>query len=327
MRLPDFTAIWQKRSWWWMVAVLAAANLIFGSLMLTRYVSAQKQETVVEVQTTYGEVKMLDLAGGVPVIDASAPTTLNLSATAALAFDLTDKTILFEKNGTQVLYPASTTKMVTALVVRDIYQLDDQITITGNDLAFDNVIGLRVGETLTIYDLLKALLIRSSNESALALAFHSPNGYVDFVEKMNQKVVDLGLKAHFANPAGFDDPGQQASAYDLAIIAEALLMDPVLAEVVASAQTPIAGVDDTQTRNLTTTNQLLRAYTQNPSSLPYSVFGVKTGTTNLAQEALVTGIDLNGHRILIVVLGARNRYNDTQVIADYIIDNVSWQTE
>ena len=251
---------------------------------------------------------------------ASAVLETALSAQGALAMDTATKKILWQKNATTQYYPASTTKIITALVARDLYDLDDLVEITTADLVYGNTVGWYIGEKIPVRDLLQALLIVSANEVGLALANHAPGGYDGFIAAMNTKVERLGLRnTHFVNPQGFDATDQQTSAFDLAIAALELLRDDFLADIVATPTQTVTTASGHSYR-LTNTNHLLTR-----DDLPYKVKGVKTGTTNLANEALVSLLEKDGHEILLVVLSAQNRYNDTIRLADFIFENFVWQ--
>lgn len=242
-----------------------------------------------------------------------------ISARSALALDINSKQVLFSKNSQELLYPASTTKIITALVARDLYQLTDEFTITAKDLIYGNNIGWQAGEKVTLKALLQALLIASSNESGLILANNAPGGYEKFIQLMNDKARSLSLKnSHFSNPQGFDDQRQKTTVHDLALVSLELLRDNELAQIVSIHQTQIANLNG-KLYNIKNTNRLFDL------DLPFTIKGVKTGTTSLANEALVTLIEKDGHQILLVVLSAKNRYNDTISLINFIFENYIWQ--
>lgn len=253
---------------------------------------------------------------------ASASSQLQgqLSAQSAVILDVGSKKILWQKNAHTQQYPASTTKIITALVANDIYDWDDVITLTSNDLQYDNNVGWQAGDQVTVADLLASLLVLSANEAGMALANHAPGGYDSFVAAMNQKVQELGLRdSHFVNPQGYDDASQQTTAWDLAIAALELLRIPRLAAIVSQPTVTVStqAGRDFQLRN---TNQLLSR-----TDLPYLVKGIKTGTTHLASEALVSLLEQGDKQILVVVLSTKNRYNDTTTLADFAFGNFIWQ--
>ena len=262
-----------------------------------------------------------------PVLKTASPSALALSAQGVIALDLASETILFTKNEHTPFYPASTVKIMTALVVRDQFPLDDLVTLTSSDLTISNSIGLQVGETLTVADLLQALLISSSNEAAQALASHHPQGMTAFVDLMNAKADELNLTtAHFISPEGFDNTEQKISAFDLLILSRALLQDDYLRSIVALDQTTISNTSG-RLYHLINTNQLFDAHTiiqTADQSFQPEVYGIKTGTTPLALEALSSFIRLDSHDFLIVVLESKTRYNDTVSLLSWLMNNYEW---
>jgi D-alanyl-D-alanine carboxypeptidase (penicillin-binding protein 5/6) len=242
-----------------------------------------------------------------------------LGSQAAIAVDVNSKQILFAKNPDLPLYPASTTKIITALVARELYDPATIITITPGDLAQGNNLGWQVGEQFSVTDVLRSLLITSANEAGTILANHNPAGYADFITQMNQKALSLGLtRSRFTNPQGYDDSSQQTTARDLTYASLALLQDPLLSEIVATAQINITNLAG-KTYQLTSTNQL-----HFRTNLSYQVKGLKTGTERLARQVLTSVLQQDEQQILIVVLSAQNRYNDTLSVADFVFTNYLW---
>lgn len=269
------------------------------------------------LQTPTTPVSRLD---AVATASASAILTGSLSSTSAVAMDVATKKILWQKNANAANYPASTTKIVTALVAREFYDLDDIITIESEDLAFGKNVGWNAGDSVRVAEILRALLIVSANEAGMILADHAPGGYDAFIARMNTKAREMGLtQTNFVNPQGFDDDAQRVSARDLAIASLELLRDDFLRDTVDTAHTTITTASG-HTFDLNNTNKLL-----SKTGLGYSVHGIKTGTTALANEALVSLLEKNSHPIIVVVLSTNSRYNDTMKIADHVFGNYVWQ--
>lgn len=240
------------------------------------------------------------------------------SSSSFLVFDRNSETILFSQNADQTFYPASTTKLMTALVVLDIYDLDDVITIKSSDLKFGNSLGFFGGEKLKTIDLLKAMLIESSNEAAYILAKHSnlANGYDDFIDLMNQKTNQLGLdNTVFANPTGLDDLNQKTTALELLKLTQFFLENDLLRDIVSQEKTSITDLEGTKTHYLYNTNKLLDNET---------FFGVKTGTTGLAAQVLVSLVKHQQKELIIVVLKSKDRYNDTTNLFEKTFDSYQW---
>ena len=286
--------------------------LLFSLAVTTYLWFFYPQKTVQKYQ-----VELYDL-DNIPVLKSKEffLDDLSLSATAVYAIDLSSMTVFYEKDSQKVLYPASTSKMMTALVALDTFNLDEELLVGKEATVSGNKLALKEGNSMTVQDLLAALLIFSANDSAYVLANHDELGLDNFVNKMNQKANDLGLtQTHFANPAGLDDPGQTSTARDLAIIARELLRHQQLKELVAMQHKQISGPN--WSYDLYNSNQLLGQI--------QGVTGVKTGTTQLAGEVLVTLIERDGHQILITLMNSQDRYQDTSKLIAWILNNYEWK--
>ncbi len=237
-----------------------------------------------------------------------------VTANAALVLDLDAGRTLFALHPDDPVSPASTAKIMTALVVLQHADLDAVATVSAHAAATGGSrMGLVAGETLTVRDLLVGLLLPSGNDAAVALAEHVAGSETAFVALMNQTAAALGLTAtQFANPHGLDAPDQMTSAADLAQVAKAALAYPYFAQVVAQPSAQVAG------RVLTNTNQLLGSYR--------GADGIKTGTTEAAGECLVASVSRRGHRVLAVVLGSADRYADVTAMLDYAAAGWRWDS-
>jgi len=242
---------------------------------------------------------------------------LTLSASSVYAIDLSSVTVLYEKDSQKSLYPASTSKMMTALVALDTFSLEEELTVGKEATVSGNKLSLKEGDLISVKDLLAALLIFSANDSAYVLANNDDLGADNFIKKMNEKALDLGLKqTHFVNPAGFDEDGQLSTARDLSIIARELLQHEQLKQLVATPYKQIIGQN--WSYDLYNSNQLLGQI--------QGVSGVKTGTTELAGEVLVTLIERDGHQILITLMNSQDRYQDTSKLIAWILNNYEWKS-
>lgn len=266
--------------------------------------------------------------GVVPIIrnEFEATRSSAIEAVTAAHFQVTDLTsgeVLLEKNATSSAFPASTTKMMTALVAREVFGLEDLLVITPEAIAEDNLLKFRVGEKILAGDLIKSLLINSSNESAEALALNYSGGKVGFVDLMNKKARDIHLtKSLFINPAGFDHENIYSTARDLTILARELLKDEWLKSVVATKTTVIT--ESTASGEIKYPNQ---HYLYNTNQLLFElpeVTGVKTGTTDGAGQVLVALVEKDGHQILFVVMGSEDRYQDTKYLINWVDQAFDW---
>ena len=241
---------------------------------------------------------------------AEPPT---ISANAAVMADLDAGQTLYARRPHEPLPPASTAKIMTALLVLQHASLADRVTVSPQAAgAAGSRMGLTAGETLTVQDLLYGLLLPSGNDAAVALAEHVGGSEAGFVGLMNQAAADLGLAdTHFANPHGLDDPTATTSAADLLTLTGAALAYPAFAQIVATQSTSAGG------HWLVNTNELLHLYP--------GADGVKTGTTAAAGECLVASVTRRGHRLLLVLLGSADRYADAAALLDYAAANWQWR--
>ncbi len=250
------------------------------------------------------------------VIESLGLIPPEFSSNAVLAEDLVTGQILFGKNIHSRMLPASTTKLMTALIAIDYYKQSDVLTVYPQALVGGSVMGLSAGEKISFRSLLYGMLLDSGNDAAFTLALNYPGGIKNFVDQMNIKASALGLAdTHFQNPAGFDSPMQYSSAYDLARIATQAAQNPEIAKVVSTKETLVTSIDDTKEHLLHNLNELLD---QN------GVVGMKTGTTPGAGENFVGLVDRENHEVLTVVLDSTNRFGETAQLMNWIYRNYTW---
>lgn len=304
----------KKINW---LLLLMLTLIVIGNLYLSFTYKEPKKEilTINERQGWFLDQKTVVKPKNFPLVQPK------INAKAFLVMEAETKNILAQENAFLPLYPASAVKMMTALVAREAYQQQTPFIINEQDLTGGNSLRLTVGERVNFDLLIKAMLINSNNQASEILANHLSGGKEAFIKKMNEKAQLLGLKnSYFANPQGFDQREQQTTAFDLAILALELERDPYLAEIVSQIQTTVKN-DSGRSWQISNTNQLLQR-----KDLVYNVFGVKTGTTPLAGEVLISLIQKDKQKIIVVVLSARNRYNETIKLANFVWDNYQWQT-
>lgn len=252
---------------------------------------------------------------------------------AYVAEPLTGK-VIYEKNAHEPMYPASTTKILTALVVMENCQMTDKATVSKRALdlvpaGYSNA-KLQVGEELTIQDLLYALLIPSANEAANVLAEHVSGSVEAFVELCNNRAKELGCEnLHFVNTNGMHDENHYCSAYDLYLIAKECRKYDVFNEIVKtkSFTVPATNIYPRDDRTFQNTNELLLSGTY---YYPYCT-GIKTGHTTPAGECLVASSSYNNLDLISVVLGGKlknsqglnERFYDTKQLFEFAYDNYS----
>lgn len=238
-----------------------------------------------------------------------------ITAESAYIVDLPTMTPVFEKNARTRMLPASTAKIITALVAYDLYKPDRVITIR-HVLEDGQVMGLIPGEKITVENLLYGLLVHSGNDAAYALA--QPIGFNRFIDRMNAKAEELHMtNTHFQNPAGLHSSNQYSSAFDLALAGRAILKNHYLSKIVSTKEIEISDVDYQYFHKLINVNKLL-------GEIP-GIGGLKTGYTIESGENLITLYKRHdGREMLIVLLKSLDRFEDTRTIVNWIDSDVEY---
>lgn len=258
---------------------------------------------------------------------------LNLNSEAAILVEVSTGRILYEKNSTKQMYPASTTKVLTAILVIENCELDEIVTVRESSLS--NIpsgyvtCNLQVGEQLSVKDLLYALMIPSANDAAYVLAEYVAGSVEEFSVMMNDKARQLGCKTtHFVNPNGIHEDSHYSSAYDLYLIADYAMKNEFFRSLVATTEYTLPATEKypNEDRVLETTNELL-----NENSKKYfykNAIGIKTGYTSKAGNCLIGGTSRDGLEFIAVVLnggttneGLNSRYVDSKKLFEYAYDN------
>lgn len=240
-----------------------------------------------------------------------------LTAQGVYVIDLATATPLYEKNKDTRFFPASTTKVMTALTARDVYALDQPLEVK-RLITEGQVADLIVGEKLTLESVLYAALIHSGNDAAYVLADNDPQGYTEFMRKMNEKAKALGMtQSNFSNPAGLDEAAQFSTPYDLTLAGRKLLQDKELSKIVSTKSITISDIDFTNFHPLYNVNQLL-------GKIP-GVGGLKTGKTELAGENLITLYKKDNREYLIVLMKSEDRFKDTEQMVNWLQTNIAYE--
>ncbi len=255
--------------------------------------------------------------------------TENLDLTAAEAagvFHLSDKTISCSKNIYKKLYPASTTKMLTAYVALKYGKLTDQVTVSAkaaSQSADSSISGLHAGDQLTLEDLLYGLLLKSGNDAADAIAEHISGDTKSFVALMNREAKALGAtRSHFRNPHGLQDEKHYTCVYDLYLILHAALgYEPFEKIIHTQKYNPVYkdanGIEITQ--EWETSNQFLNGLSQPPPGI--NIIGGKTGTTNAAGYCLALySENTRGEPIISIVMKAETGEDLYSLMADLLMN-------
>ncbi|MBI2621333.1 MAG: D-alanyl-D-alanine carboxypeptidase [Candidatus Levybacteria bacterium] len=239
-----------------------------------------------------------------------------ISAKGAVVLDRDSYVVLYEKNPKLRFSPASTTKIMTALVALEYFKLDDILTIYQSNVEGSNIT-FEQGEQFTFENLLYALMLPSSNDAASAIAQNYPGEEAAFVAKMNEKAKELHLTdTFFGEPIGLLDEKVYTTPLDLARLAAQALENSTLAKVVSTRNREIVSLQG-KNYSLYNINRLL--------DLP-GVSGVKTGFTEGAGEVLVTSKKISGEgaEIVIVVMQSEDRFLDTQILLEFLNNNINY---
>ena len=236
----------------------------------------------------------------------------------AVLMDFETGQVLYEKKADQKMYPASTTKMLTAIIALEMGKLDEEVVVSDNaDGTEGSSIWLKKGEKLTLEDLLYALMLNSANDAAVAIAEHFAGSVDEFADIMNKTAAAYGAKnTNFTNPHGLPDENHYTTAYDLAVIARHALKNPTFTKIV---QTKTKVIDRTHyvepTMLLINHNRLLWLYD--------GAIGVKTGYTTEAQQCIVAAAQKDGRTLIAVVMKTQgqNIWTDAKQLLDYGFNN------
>jgi serine-type D-Ala-D-Ala carboxypeptidase (penicillin-binding protein 5/6) len=217
-------------------------------------------------------------------------------AASVIVVDANTGQTLYEKNPDQIRAPASTQKLLTALIVAESGFLDRPVTVQKIDTMAEPVkLNIKPGDTYQRIDLLRALLVKSPNDVARCLARDNAGSVEAFAEVMNRRARELGaVNSHFVNPNGLPMPGQYSTARDLSLIARAAYANSTIRSIVCLPQLVFRYANG-RTRELENTNKVLKR-------LPYCN-GMKTGYTEAAGHCLISSGSRGGRDIIVVVLG------------------------
>lgn len=241
-------------------------------------------------------------------------STSNITAQSAIVFNPDNGDIFFSKEIGKQRSVASITKLISALVILDSFDMEESIEVSLENIPeeLDWILELEEGSTLVMKDALEAMLISSYNDVAYVVANAYPNGgYPAFINAMNRKAYQLGMNdSHFSNPAGIDDTQNYSTAKDVAKLISAVLNHEKILEIAKKGSAIVSWTDksgEVESKTIYTTNQLygVNQYIQ----------GLKTGYTKEASQCFVGYfVYQNGKRIVTVVLGSQDRFNDTKVL-------------
>lgn len=268
---------------------------------------------------------LLGLTPGTAQASPTWPNQIQISAEGGIVIDADSGAVLYGQNIHQTYFPASITKILTALIVIEECDLDDVVTFSHNAVynveAGSTSAGMDEGDQLTVRQCLYAMMLKSANEVANALAEHTAGSIEAFAAMMNAKAVSLGCQeSNFTNPSGLNDENHYTSAYDMALIAKAAFSNELFVEIDSSLYYDLPPTK----RNV----DGLRVYPghkmlkQNTAEYFPGIIGGKTGYTSLAGNTLVTCAERDGMKLITVILnGRQTHYEDTRKLMNFGFSN------
>ena len=251
----------------------------------------------------------------------SWPSGVSIEADGGVLMDADTGTILYNKNMDEAYYPASITKILTALLVLEHCDLDEIVEFSHDDVynveAGSSSAGIDEGDRLTVRDCLYALMLASANESANALACHVSGSREAFAELMNEKAESLGCRgSHFSNPSGLNAEDHYTTTYDMALITREAIKNPVFLEINGTRSYQLAPTKRSPEGGYVANHH--KMLSKNESVYYPGAFAGKTGYTSLAGNTLVTCAKQGEMTLIAVVLnGHQSHYTDTKALFDF----------
>jgi len=253
----------------------------------------------------------------------SQPVVINknkpqLSTNYYILLDNDTNQIIVSQNENSRVYPASTTKLATALTALNIYPLEEVVTVSSGYID-GKIMELKEGEKVTIKTLVAGLLIYSANDAAFNLANHYPQGVPGFIDQMNNLVTKYGIKnTHFVNYDGLHNENHYSTPYDLAQLGRLASKNPTLKEFVKTKSMNLSDINGQIVHHVINTNELL--------GIVPEVEGLKTGWTPEASGTFIGLLNINGHYLISVVAQSEDRFNDTKILLNWAKNNLTWRT-
>lgn len=249
----------------------------------------------------------------------------DINAESALLIDNKTNKVLYSKDMNRKMFPASTTKILTAILVLENHSLDEKVTASYNAVmtipSGYSTASIQIDEVLTVEQLLELLLVHSANDAANVLAEYTGGSIDSFVAMMNTKINELGLSdTHFTNPYGLQDNNHYTTAHDLAIIMQYCLKNDDFRKIAGQASCAIPSTNKSEPRKYSSTNELLIA--GNSNYYPNLIAG-KTGYTSEAGECLVSAAYNDNLELVGVILNSNSRFKDTRSLYNYGYTNFS----
>ena len=247
------------------------------------------------------------------VVTDSQDGDTSMNAEAGALFNVTDRSVVYSKNAFERLYPASTTKVMTAIIALEEGNLSDQVTVTEDAVITEagaSLCGIKPGDVITMQDLLYGLMMPSGNDAANAIAVHMYGSIDAFADRMNVRARELGATGtHFMNPSGLTDENHYTTAYDLYLMFNEAMKLPLFREIIAEDSYTANyqnGAGEAVSKTWTVGNWYQKGELETPAGV--SVLGGKTGTTQAAGYCLIMASnDSQDKEYISVVLKSDSR--------------------
>lgn len=247
------------------------------------------------------------------VVTDSQDGDTSMNAQAGALFNVTDRSVVYSKNAFERLYPASTTKVMTAIIALEEGNLSDQVTVTEDAVITEagaSLCGIKPGDVITMQDLLYGLMMPSGNDAANAIAVHMYGSIDAFADRMNVRARELGATGtHFMNPSGLTDENHYTTAYDLYLMFNEAMKLPLFREIIAEDSYTANyqnGAGEAVSKTWTVGNWYQKGERETPAGV--SVLGGKTGTTQAAGYCLIMASnDSQDKEYISVVLKSDSR--------------------
>lgn len=250
-----------------------------------------------------------------PVLDNTPLSTV--SAKSVYIYDVDSESTVFSIDSAQKMYPASLTKIMTALVSLESYEIDRIMTVQSAENSIGSSIKLTADISMSVENLLYAALVSSGNDATVTLAENYPGGYTKFIDRMNEKARSLGLTdTYFTNVAGMEDTLHLSTSRDLTLLAATAMKNLQFRRFVSTKAITISDITKLHNFRLENTNLLLGKY---------DIIGVKTGTSGKAGQNLILFLNQGSHPLIITILGSTDRFKDAKILIDHLDAHLSWQ--
>ena len=281
--------------------------------------------------TNYQNISYADNSTDNSISTYTIPSQNNLSlySDAGILIDSKTGKVLYGKNENVKMYPASTTKILTAIIAIENCNLSDKVTASREAVisippGYSNA-EIQPNDTISVQDLLNVFLIHSANEAGYILAEHISGSIENFANLMNEKAKEIGCtNTHFTNPSGIHNENHYSTAYDMSLIAQYCMKNETFRKIVSTPYITFSPSEDKQLKFYNTNDLII-----NTSKYYYKyAIGIKTGYTSQAKNCLISTSSKDGLELITVILGAAHseevsstRYVDTINLFDYGFDN------